>query len=509
MTLPRIALIHFHLESNRAAPITDRADFAAQRLVIGEAFAADVAKVPPVVSAGTRGFMDSLGAFEPVPVFAAFAGAGGMMDGGFLKELLQVVRDRLPADVDGVYLDAHGACIATDDEDPDGTMITLIRDIIGPDTPLVTTLDLHAHVSPAMIAGADFIAAYRTNPHVDQYDRGVEAAGAMQRLLTGARTGRALVRLPFIPPSTTLDTTRGPYGEMMQDAVARATGAIWNVSLCAGFSVGDSAKAGVNVTVTADDAVQALATAREIGQRFWNARQAFQIRLTALEDAITLMGDHATPRIYGDVADNPGGGGRGNTLAILQAMLAADVTNALFGMLFDPALAHEAAAQGEGAVFRAAFNRDETYAESGKLTAEVEVLQVTQGPVACRRGLYAGGQQDLGLCALLRCKGVLIIVASIRRQLCEPAFVERFGLDIGDFNTVVVKSRGHFRAGFDEYFPPAQVVEIDGPGLTSPELSRIAFAKTPRPIHPIDAGVMWHAEDSGDVAGVVAAPDNG
>ncbi|MBO9409628.1 M81 family metallopeptidase [Shimia sp. R9_1] len=501
MPLPRIALIHFHLESNRAAPLTERSDFAAQGLAIGEDFAQDLEKRPVLASAGIRGFQEDFGDFEPVPVFAAFAGAGGMMDGAFFDELLQAVRDRLPFDVDGVYLDAHGACISTNDEDPDGTLISLIRDIVGPNTPLVVTLDLHAHVSQAMIAGADFIAAYRTNPHVDQFERGQEVARAMKRLLAGQQTGRALVRLPFIPPSTTLDTTRGPYGRMMKDAVARAVDPIWNVSLCAGFSVGDSSKAGVNVTVTADTSSVALKTAREIGQTFWDDREEFQTNLTSIEDAISLMSDEQTPRIYGDVADNPGGGGHGNTISILRAMLEAGVENALVGMHVDPDLAAEAVQHGEGAKFYAEFNRSETDAQSGHHVAEVEVVKLANGPVACRRGLYAGGSQNLGQCALLRCAGLLIIVSSIRRQLCEPAFVERFGLNIANFNTLVVKSRGHFRAGFDEFFNPAQVVEIDGPGLTSPELTRIDFQKTPRPIHPIDNGVEWRADEDGLVAG--------
>lgn len=501
MTTPRIALIHFHLESNRAAPITGRNDFVAQRLVFGDDFAEGLKQTPPAASAGIRGFMQEFGTFDAVPVFAAFAGAGGMMDGAFLDELLQAVRDRLPSDVDGVYLDAHGACIATNDEDPDGTLIAQIRDIIGPDTPLAVTLDLHAHVSEAMISGADFLCAYQTNPHIDQFERGQDAASAMRRLQTGERTARALVRLPFLPPSTTQDTTRGPYADLMQDAVAQAVGQIWNVSLCAGFSVGDSAKAGANVTITADTSEIALEKARALGQSFWDARGAFQIDLTPIPDSIELMQNTETARIYGDVADNPGGGGRGNTLAILKAMLKADTPNALLGMLFDPELAAEAAQQGEGSIFHARFNRSKNNAQSGQMETDVRVLKLADGPISCRRGLYAGGTQDLGQCALLQCQNVQIIVTSIRRQLCEPAFVERFGLNIAEFNTIVVKSRGHFRAGFDEFFSPDRVVEIDGPGLTSPDLAQIAFQKTPRPIYPLDPGVAWSAKSEGVVAG--------
>jgi microcystin degradation protein MlrC len=65
------------------------------------------------------------------------------------------------------------------------------------------------------------------------------------------------------------------------------------------------------------------------------------------------------------------------------------------------------------------------------------------------------------------------------------------GVDIAAARTVVVKSRGHFRAGFDEFFASDQVVEVDAPGLTSPILSRFAFEHLPRPMFPIDTDVDW------------------
>lgn len=117
-------------------------------------------------------------------------------------------------------------------------------------------------------------------------------------------------------------------------------------------------------------------------------------------------------------------------------------------------------------------------------------------PVECRRGLYAGGLQNLGPCALLDCNGIYVIVSTIRRQLCDPAFIERFDLDIADFKSMIVKSRGHVRAGFDEFFGTEQVVEVDGPGLTTPVLARMQLNKTPRPIYPADKDMQWSPEQS-------------
>jgi microcystin degradation protein MlrC len=83
------------------------------------------------------------------------------------------------------------------------------------------------------------------------------------------------------------------------------------------------------------------------------------------------------------------------------------------------------------------------------------------------------------------------VVGSLRRQLHEPVMLELHGIDIAAARCVVVKSRGHFRAGFDEHFPDARIVEVDAPGLTSPVLANFAWKRLPRPVFPLDAGAAW------------------
>ena len=87
--------------------------------------------------------------------------------------------------------------------------------------------------------------------------------------------------------------------------------------------------------------------------------------------------------------------------------------------------------------------------------------------------------------------GVKVVVVSHRVQCADPVFFEMMGLDIGRVRSVVVKSRGHFRGGFDEFFSPEQIVEVDLPGLTSPMLNRFTWTRLPRPVIPLDEGVDW------------------
>jgi microcystin degradation protein MlrC len=266
---------------------------------------------------------------------------------------------------------------------------------------------------------------------------------------------------------------------------------VLNVSVMGGFAFADTPFNGLTVVVTATDQDAADALARDIAAAGWERRERFRPSLTSLEDAVGAAVSSATPLIFADVADNPGGGGRGNTMAILQAFHAAKVTGALVGVIYDPALAAEAHALGVGAAFEARFNRDGGDAFSKPFSAPAVVAVLRDEPIRGRRGIYASNTLDVGKAAALTLDGITVVVLTHRYQCADPMFFEAFGLDIGAARVVVVKSRGHFRGGFDEFFSHEQVIEVDAPGLTSPILSRFPWRHMPRPVLPIDNSAEW------------------
>jgi len=160
-------------------------------------------------------------------------------------------------------------------------------------------------------------------------------------------------------------------------------------------------------------------------------------------------------------------------------------------VIHDPALAAEAHRLGEGASFTARFNGDGIDEFSRPFSAPAVVHRLLTGTVRGRRGIYANNTLDLGAAAALRLDGITVVVVTNRYQCADPVFFEAFGLDIGAARVVVVKSRGHFRGGYDEYFRHEDIVEVDVPGLTSPILSRFAWRYLPRPVLPIDATADW------------------
>ena len=119
------------------------------------------------------------------------------------------------------------------------------------------------------------------------------------------------------------------------------------------------------------------------------------------------------------------------------------------------------------------------------------MLRLSDGRYVGRRGNNKDVSCDMGPSALLDLGGIRIVVITLRCQCMDPRQFEIFGLDIAEARVVVVKSRGHFRAGFDEFFKPEQIYEVDCPGLTSPVLANFTWSKLPRPVYPLDEETSW------------------
>lgn len=507
--MPRIALLGFSIECNRFAPVAKEADFASRTLLSGAPMLAEARAKSPAMLGEMPGFvaaMDASGAWEPIPSLLAMAEPNGPVE----QEVFDWMMTRWASDLraagalDGVYCVLHGAGLTTEDHDPEGALLAMVRETVGDSVPVVATYDLHANVSAANVELVDAYIGYRTNPHLDMRERGIEAADTMRRLLTGTKTHLARIRLPIVPPTVTMltgqDAHSRPYGELIDLGQRRMretpySGRVLNVSVMGGFAYADTPFNGLTVVVTATDSEAADGLAREIAEAGWARRDRFRPSLTSLEDATARAKATAAgsgrAAIFADVADNPGGGGRGNTMWILEAFHAAGVQNALVGVIHDPALAAEAHCLGEGATFVARFNGDGVDEFSRPFAAEAMVQRLHTGTMLGRRGIYANNTLDPGPSAALRIGGMTVVVISNRFQCADPVFFEAFGLDIAAARVVVVKSRGHFRGGFDEFFRHEDVVEVDAPGLTSPVLSRFAWKHMPRPVLPIDQDAEW------------------
>ncbi len=500
MTGPRIALLGIHLESNAFAPPATEHDFKRLWYFEGAAMLEEAAKPAPDMPGEISGFLDAMRGrdWTPVPILLTGSGPKGPADHAFFAGVLADMERRLLAagPLDAAYICNHGAMTTTGSLDPDGEVYAMVRRILGV-RPVVASVDLHANISERMVESVDVLVSYITNPHVDMYDRGAESARHLIDLLAGQRAASAFIRLPLTPASVSLLTASGPYADLIAEGQRRQTGQIMNVSSVGGFVCADTPKNGLSIIVTArGDVAPARRLALDLAHQTWDDRQRFVKTLTPLGEAIRLAAEAgADPGraavIFSDSVDNPGGGGAGNTVDLLKALHEARVTGAIVGLFIDADLAAEAHRLGVGARFQAVFNRVGEGPHAARFTVDATVGALHDGVCVGRRGLYAARGVHLGPTARLDLGGVSVVVATERRQCADPVFFEMMGLDVGRARTVVVKSRGHFRAGFDEFFPPERVYEVDTPGVTSPVLERIAFKGLPRPVFPLDPETVW------------------
>lgn len=510
MNAPRIAIAGILLESNAFAPPTTRKDFEDFMLVSGEALGGFFQNM--VASRSGEGAANDV---ELVPILIAAAESGGPMRHEDYLELRDDITARMKAsgDLDGVFIFGHGAGKTTELDDLDGDYFSAIRDVVGPDVPIVAELDFHANLSDAMVEAVDVLVGYRTNPHIDQYDRAVESLSILRRLTSGEEVSVAYERLPLITAQIAQLTASGePLGELMAAAEQEMEcDNVANITLLPGFSFGDTEYNGFSVIVTTwNDPAAAERICRKFSAMTWDMRNRFVRSGISIEDAVATEAACAaesktSPRIYADVADNPGGGGRANTLHLLRAFADAGIENVIAGVFYDPALVREAHNHAVGEAFLAEFNAEEQSELSGRWRTQAVVRRLFDGAFKAELGCQRGERVNLGKCAVLTlCDGRIgVIVSSLRNQVLSPEYFSVGGLDVGAANAVILKSRGHFREGFSTVAPPQQIFEVDGPGLTTASIAEVDWRALPRPFYPVDTGVVWTPNIS--VKGVLAS----
>ena len=481
---PRVAVLGFHLESNAFAAVSTESHFRSLCYLEGEAIELEARKEAPAMPAEVPGFyreMDARGKWRPLPVIVTACEPGGPVDERFFQATLAAMRARLVAagKLDAVYISNHGGMISTAGPDPDGELYAMVRAVVGPKVPVVATVDLHANISERMVANVDALVSYRTNPHMDQAERARDAARLLLGFLDGKKSKRAFARLPLTPASVTLLTREGPYADAINYGQTKVGNGVLDVSVVGGFVFSDTPKNGVAIVVNGEQGADVRGVALDIATRTWEDRKRFVKRLTSFDDAMRIP----AKTIWSDAGDNPGGGGTGQTTTLLKQLCEAGAENVLYGNFFEPQIAAAAHAAGEGKDIEVRFT--EGY------RAQARVKKLTDGRCVGRRGIWAGRALDLGPTAALQIGGITLVCVSRRKQCADPVFFEMHGLDIAGARTVVVKSRGHFRGGFDEFFPPERVIEVDTPGLTSPVLERLDFRGLPRPVFPLDADAKW------------------
>lgn len=452
----------------------------------------------------TRGFcaeMDATGPWNPVPLLYAISESGPLLAENHFLALLGRAKELLKAagKLDGVYITGHGSLVAEQTKDCDAALLALIRAHVGPETPIVETLDPHGKITAEMVQLSDALVCYRTDPHTDMLDRGREAATLMRRLLAGERFSAALVRLPIMTTTAAIVAPSAPFRSGVELGVSLRSDAIISTSLVPGYPWTDSPYAGQHIVVygarqAADTAAKA---ALQMAHHVWDRRHGYSIRMLSLKEmqqrVTALNADpQLAPLCFADLADNPGGGATSNTMYALQALLDVSAKDVAIGPIHDADVASAAHAAGLGARLEVEFNRSLTDPFAKPLSASAIVTGLADGSFHARSGPAAGVTVSQGMTAALGINGITVVVTSRPLQAMAVEQFEMVGVDLRKLRAVVVKSRGHYQAAFSEFFARSDMLEIDTPGWCTPHLERLPYRNTNiAALFPTNPDVVW------------------
>ena len=389
--------------------------------------------------------------------------------------LLSLLRDALPCDA--LYLDLHGAMVAEHVDDADGELLERVRALVGPDLPVVVSLDFHANVSPRMASLATALVSYRSYPHVDMADTGARAAALLDRLKPGRALAHTLRPLDFLIPLTSQCTLVEPMRRLMDAASQAESGAVLAAGFTPGFPAADVAECGPAVYVCAMDEGAAAAAAERLHGLVAAAEPEFALQLESIESAVAAARAHADPRplILADTQDNPGAGGNADTMALITALHEAHIHGVLAGVICDPAAATAAHAAGIGARLVMDLGAGSAFPGARPLHAEFAVVALGDGRFVGNGPFYRGARFELGPMALLRCGDVEIAVASRKQQAADQAMFRHLGVEPSQARVLVLKSSVHFRADFGHLAARVLIVEAPGPNTADP--ARLHFRR--------------------------------
>ena len=99
-------------------------------------------------------------------------------------EVLASIAAQAGSGIDGVYFSLHGAMAAEGELDPEGYLLAETRKLVGPNVPIVISLDLHGILTDRMLKHINGVTIYHTYPHVDFASTGQRAARVLHRLVT-------------------------------------------------------------------------------------------------------------------------------------------------------------------------------------------------------------------------------------------------------------------------------------------------------------------------------------
>lgn len=486
MRIGLIALLH---ESNTfAAESTSLDSFRRDILVSGN----DVLETFQAAHHEVGGFISGLRNQNatPVGIFAGRALPSGTICADthnlLVRQMLENLHEAGP--LDGILVAPHGATVSQNYPDADGMWLSRLREVVGPEMPIIGTLDPHANLSPAMVAATDALLAYQTNPHIDQFDRGQQAARLMVETVAGRIAPKQAAAFP--PLAFCIErqcSSESPARELLaQFESTRLARSLLDVSLFYGFPYADVAEMGAAVLCISDgDEELARHSSGDLANLLWERRVETIGRYCDVTSAIDQALNMEGPVCLLDMGDNIGAGSAADGTWIAHALMARNVSRA-FVALCDAAAVARAFEVGGGSSLQLTIGGARSEFDGQPLQGEFYVQSLHPGKFSESEARHGGKTEfEMGPTAIVRsASGLTIQVTTHRTAPWSIGQLTHCDLDPTKFQIIVAKGVNAPIAAYQEIC--SHFIRVDTPGTTTANMEHLAFENRRHPMYPFE-----------------------
>jgi microcystin degradation protein MlrC len=382
----------------------------------------------------------------------------------------------------GVYLALHGAMAVRGVPRPEADIARQVRDAVGMRAVIAGTFDLHGNEDDAFLAYADMAFAVKYFPHYDGHLQGERAARMLVRAVRGDyRPAHRVIKVPILSPTVVQWTGAAPWSDLVQRALvweAREPDVYVNVFF--GFPWGDAVDAGMTVqAMTNGDPDLADRVARDVAAFAWRHRQGLldAARIHPIADGVRLAREAVAagegPVVLADHSDRSG-----QATWLLREIVEQGLTRTLVATVASSEAVTDALAQGlkPGDAFDAEVGGGADPSGGAPVRITGTVLQMIAAPAPGVAGSGGGGGH--WICIGFGSGNVLVLSPQLA-QIVQPAELWSLGLDPAAFDVVAIKSRVHFRRGFDDsgYARTILLVEPPEPFLGTVRLDHLPYSQ--------------------------------
>lgn len=438
------------------------------------------------------GFIQGLAGSQIVPIGAYRATPAGAIPKEtwerIVEDLLSRTRKAMP--LDGLLIAAHGAAVAEHARDADGDFLSRIRQIVGPDLPIVATLDPHGNLSSRMVTACNALTAYRTNPHLDQHARGLEAAEILTKTLR--REIRPAMHAEFLPLVINIErqSTDEPHLKRIYEIADRQLEnpkAISN-SILLGFPYADVPEMGsAVVAVTDNDPELARTMTKELYDAIWESREAMQGVLIPIETALDQVQVESSERFcLLDMGDNVGGGSAADGTLIAESLLKRKIGPS-FVCIYDPQSVEQCQQVSVGANIELRIGGKTDQQHGATWACQVTVKSFHEGRFTEDRPRHGGiSYFDQGPSVVVQTtEAPMTILLTSRRMV--PFSLNQLtscGLDPWSFRVLVAKGVHAPLAAYREVCQ--RFLRVNTPGSTCADVFQLDYRHRRKPLFPFE-----------------------